>query len=200
MYRIVTGVELILASSSPRRRALLAECGLVLPVSAPDCDETIVAQERPEKMVERLALLKADTLAAKYREAWLIGADTTVAIDGIILGKPADYAEAVRMLTMLQGRQHEVYGGIALVNLASQIADHAVYRSVVRMRAMDRPMIDAYVSTAEPMDKAGAYAIQGIGASLIDGVQGSYTNVVGLNLCGLLTMLLDRGVIEIAGN
>ena len=148
-------------------------------------------------MVERLAVMKAGVIADRDCSAWVLGADTTVVLDGKILGKPVDRADAVSMLLSLQGRTHEVLGGIALVHRDSAVVDRMTYRSVVRMRPLDRATIDSYVSSGEPMDKAGSYAIQGIGASLVEEVSGSYSNVVGLNLAATIELLLRRGIIEI---
>lgn len=190
--------RLILASGSPRRRELLAGCGLSFEVIVPGSSEQPLPKESPEAMVKRLALLKAKEVSTREPQAWVMGADTDVFIDGEILGKPRDEQDAERMLKKIQGRIHVVWGGFAIVQAARQIEHVEAYQSSVEMAAMDNVLIKRYVATREPADKAGAYAVQGIGAGLVSKIVGSYTNVVGLNLAAVLKALRSLGAIEIA--
>jgi septum formation protein len=189
----------VLASGSPRRRELLAGLGLAFTVHVAGVDETPLAGEAPAACVERLALAKADAAAATLEEGGLVlAADTVVVIDGRMLGKPRDAADARRMLATIAGREHTVLTGVALVEApatpptaVAPLAPEApqdirratvVEASRVRMAPMSAELIDWYVATGEPLDKAGAYAVQGLGALLVETVCGNYTNVVGLPL------------------
>lgn len=171
---------LVLASASPRRRALLADLGLDFLVRPPHTDETARPDERPAELVARLALEKAQALLAGGE--LVLAADTVVVIDDEILGKPVDPDDARAMLTRLSGRDHEVYTGVALADATAAPARcvSRVERTQVRIREMSSAEIAAYVDGGEPMDKAGAYAIQGWGALYVEAVTGNYTNVVGL--------------------
>jgi septum formation protein len=160
-----------------------------------DVDESLIAGEAASSMVERLALKKAWVVAQQHRNAWTVGADTTVVLNGEILGKPESEAEARSILAKLSGVTHEVVGAFALVAPSRAVEVVQVHRSRVRMIPIGAELIEAYVKTGEPMDKAGAYAVQGIGASFIADVQGSYTNVVGLNLQALVDVLLKNGAL-----
>jgi septum formation protein len=180
-------VPIVLASSSPRRRQLLALLGLSPEVVPSNIDETWRNGEAPAAHAERLAREKAAAVAR--RGAAVIGADTIVVIGGEILGKPRDEAEAQAMLRRLSGREHEVYTAVAVAH-GGRVAS-GVARTVVRFRALDRATIAAYVATGEPMDKAGAYGIQGYGAVLVERIDGDYFTVMGLGL-GLLVELLGR--------
>jgi nucleoside triphosphate pyrophosphatase len=180
-------IPIVLASASPRRRQLLELLGLTFDVAPADVDETWRNGEAPAAHAERLAREKA-ALRARPGAA-VVGADTIVVIDGAILGKPADAAEARAMLRRLAGREHEVFTAVAVARgarLASGVA-----RTAVRFRALDDATIAAYVATGEPMDKAGAYGIQGYGAVLVERIEGDYFTVMGLGL-GLLVDLLGR--------
>ena len=187
--------RLILASQSPRRRELLQDAGIRFDILPADADETEIPGEPAKQMVERLALAKADKIATAHPTAWVLAADTTVVIDGKILGKPLDQADAARMLGMIQGREHEVWGGICLVNRQSGFTKSETHCTKVKMRSLTPAEIKNYIQTGEPMDKAGSYAIQGIGAGLVEAVNGSYTNVVGLNLSATLALLRVAGII-----
>ncbi|MBW8879169.1 MAG: septum formation inhibitor Maf [Acidobacteria bacterium] len=170
----------ILASGSPRRRELLAGLGLRFTVRAVDLDETPGAGEPPEETVLRLAREKA---AARAEPGELVlGADTVVVVDGELLGKPRDPADARRMLARIAGREHTVLTGVALEEPGRDRRVSALERSRVRMAALTPEEIEWYVSTGEPLDKAGSYAVQGIGALFVEEVHGNYTNVVGLPL------------------
>ena len=175
--------RLVLASASPRRSALLADLDLVFTVRPPQTDESPLPYERPADLVARLAREKAHTRMGPGEI--VLAADTVVVIDNEILGKPADATEAKSMLARLSGRDHEVYTGVALADgsggseLQPRLASR-VERTQVRIREMSAAEIAAYVAGGEPMDKAGAYAIQGWGALFVEAIAGNYTNVVGL--------------------
>jgi septum formation protein len=181
----------ILASSSPRRQELLAQAGVQYTVHVSGCDETQTPGESAQEMVERLALLKAKEVARHYPDAWVIGADTTVFIGGVCLGKPTSTEEAFEMLKAIQGKTHQVWGGIAIVRERSQHAICWSHVTSVTMCAMSDAMIRQYVATGEPLDKAGSYAIQGIGLQFVDRIDGSYSNVVGLNIASLMEKLRE---------
>lgn len=168
----------VLASASPRRQELLTAAGYSFTVHTADVDETPRPGEAPDHYVARLAEAKARAVLARRPEALVLGADTTVVVDGDILAKPADAADAARMLRRLQGRAHEVLTGVALVSAGWSRVDVAATR--VWFAPMTAAEIDAYVASGEPMDKAGAYAIQGRAARYVTRIEGSYSNVVGL--------------------
>ena len=170
--------KIILASRSPRRAELLTAAGIAFEVLAADVDETPRAHESPTAYVERLAIDKARAVLALRPDARVLGADTTVTIDGAILGKPENAADARRMLLMLSGRQHDVHTGVAVVSRAGLRS--AVDSTRVWFTPMTDEDISWYVATGEPIDRAGAYAIQGRAARFIPRIDGSYSNVVGL--------------------
>ena len=169
---------LILASSSPRRADLLRAAGIPFQVFAADVDEAVLKLEPPGEHVRRLAREKADAAFVIHPDAVVIGADTIVLVGGEIMGKPRDEKDAVRMLRLLSGREHEVLTGVAIV------ARRGIVVEVAKTRVWVNPLSDAeiddYVATGEPLDKAGGYGIQGLGSRFIDRIQGSYSNVVGL--------------------
>jgi septum formation protein len=158
-----------------------------------DADESALPQEAPQQLVERLALAKARVVAERHPHAWIIGADTVVVLDHEILGKPEDKEDAARMLSKLQGREHQVFGGVAVINrkLQIEVSCHSVSR--VKFVPLGAAAIGRYIESGEPLDKAGAYAIQGRGAALVSEMAGSYTNVVGLDLAKLMGLLKDLG-------
>jgi septum formation protein len=167
---VATIPELVLASGSPRRRELLEGLGVVFTVRPVDLDESPLPGEAPRDYVLRLAVEKAAAASGEL----VLAADTTVVVDGQILGKPQDDDDARRMLRLLSGREHSVLTGIALGKAAE------VDETLVRFAPLSEAEIDWYVATGEPRDKAGAYAIQGLGSLFVEAVQGSYSNVVGL--------------------
>ncbi len=167
----------MLASQSPRRSEILRQAGIPFVVRAAEVDETPLAGESPEDYVRRLAELKALAVEAGAEEQ-VLGADTTVVIDGEMLGKPADAADARRMLELLSGRRHEVLTGICLKRGVDVVRDWAA--TSVWFVAMREREIEEYVASREPMDKAGGYAIQGLGSKYIEKIDGCYFNVVGL--------------------
>ena len=185
-------MRIILASGSPRRRALLRELGLTFEVYTPDVDETHSPNEAPEALCRRLSRLKAEAVATKFPDALVIAADTIVVIDGQVLGKPVDREDAVRMLTLLQGREHEVLTGVC-VCAEGRVLSCEEHTSV-KFRPLSGEEIAAYASTGECDDKAGAYAVQGKGSLLVERINGDYFNVVGLPLCRLGIMLAEMGV------
>ena len=182
--------QIILASRSPRRAELLTAAGIFFEVLAADIDETPHPNETPAAYVERLAIDKARAVLALRPGARVLGADTTVTIDGEILGKPVDAGDAARMLRKLSGRPHDVHTGVALVSAAGVRSD------VETTRVWFAPMTDEdiswYVGTGEPVDRAGAYAIQGLASRFIPRIEGSYSNVVGLPVA-MVSSILMRG-------
>jgi septum formation protein len=189
-----TKTALVLASSSPRRRELLQTLGNPFTIQTSDVDETTGPGLSPKEVVEELAMRKARAVAATRKEGIVLGSDTIVVLDDQILGKPADEADAFRMLSMLQGREHTVYSGVALVDAATGQAEVSHSHTQVRIRPLSETEIKSYISTREPMDKAGSYAIQGIGATIVEGITGDYFTVVGLPLCLTANMLSRFGI------
>lgn len=186
---------LLLASGSPRRRDLLASVEIPFTVEVPEVDETALPGESPHELTLRLARLKAREVARRVpRTAGIVlAADTTVVVDDTALGKPRDEDHAVAMLGRLSGREHQVLTGFCLLDQATGREEAAVARTRVWFRDLEAGEIQGYVDTGEPMDKAGAYACQGIGAFLIARVEGSYTNVVGLPLGQVIDTLGRMG-------
>ncbi|HEX2166239.1 MAG TPA: Maf family protein [Longimicrobiales bacterium] len=184
--------RIILASQSPRRADLLRMLGLTFDTIPADIDETYRAGEEPGPHAERLAREKAQAIASREPAAVVIGSDTVVILDGEVLGKPRDEADAIAMLMRLQGREHEVATGIA-VSVGGTLRS-----SVERVRVHFRPFGDAvaaaYVTTREPMDKAGAYGIQGYGATLVDRIEGDFFAVMGLPICRMIELLEAAGL------
>ncbi len=181
---------LILASTSPRRRALLALLGVDFTVVAPDIDETVLPGEAPVETARRLARLKA--LAITRSDALVIASDTVVALGGEVLGKPADAAEATRMLRRLRGQGHDVFSGVAVAH-AGRVRD-GVVATQVWMRDYSDEEIAAYVATGDPLDKAGAYAIQHAVFKPVARLVGCYANVVGLPLCLVVHLVREAGL------
>jgi septum formation protein len=187
-------MKFILASSSPRRRELLSSIGISFDVIASNVPEKHDIGEAPEEYVARLSRDKAEAIARQHRERWVIAADTTVLLDDELLEKPADAPDAARMLATIAGRTHIVYTGVTLQNISRDYRDTRVAETEVRMLPLSKEEIDWYVSTGEPLDKAGAYAAQGIGGIFVDSIHGSFTNVVGLPLALLFQMMRKAGV------
>lgn len=184
----------ILASSSPRRRELLTSIGIDFEVIPSHVPEEHRQGEAPEEYVARLSRDKAATIAAKHPDRWVIAADTTVLMGDELLEKPVDAADARRMLAAIAGRTHVVYTGVTIEHGVRSYRDTRVAESEVRMLPLSAEDIAWYVETGEPLDKAGAYAVQGIGAMFIESIHGSYTNVVGLPLALLFQMLRHAGI------
>jgi septum formation protein len=177
----MTMEKLWLASSSPRRAEILRAVGWPFEAMPMHIDETLVAGESAPAMVERLAFEKAQAAARERQHGLVLGADTTVVVDSEILGKPQDESEARRMLRLLSGRWHDVLTGVALMRAGNDNARVVAYeRTEVRFARMSDEEIEWYVRSHEPMDKAGAYAVQGRAALFIEEIRGDYWNVVGL--------------------
>ncbi len=185
-------VRVILASQSPRRRELLTLIGIPHEVRPADVDESVHLDEAPVPHCERLARAKAAVLAAQYPEALVIGSDTIVVIDGDILGKPQSVADAMAMLARLSGRTHTVFTAIAVARGGRTVS--AVESVSVTFRSLSADQIAAYVATGEPMDKAGAYGIQGFGATIVERIDGDYFAVMGLALGRLIALLREFGI------
>lgn len=185
-----SGMDIVLASSSPRRRELLTMLGLRFATEAPDVDESRHPDEEPAPYVERVARLKAHAVAGSGR--LVVAADTAVVFDGQVLGKPAHPAEARAMLAMLAGETHAVYTGVAVA--AEGMISSTVERSLVTLLPLTDEEVAGYVATGEPMDKAGGYALQGLGAVFVESVEGSPTNVIGLPVHTVARLLRAHGV------
>jgi septum formation protein len=182
----------ILASASPRRRELLALVGIAHDVRPADIDESLVPGEMPVGHAERLARAKAHAVAEREPDAVVISADTIVVLDGDILGKPRGVEEAAAMLRRLSGRMHTVVTAMAVARGAQ--TESAVETVTVTFRALTGEEIDQYVSTGEPLDKAGAYGIQGYGATIVERVEGDYFSVMGLGLRRVVALLERVGI------
>lgn len=185
--------RLILASRSPRREVLLRQIGLKFEVAPSHAEEQWPEGMVPWDAAERLALEKARAVACRHRAGLVVGADTVVVLDGSILGKPAGNEEAAGMLRRLSGREHQVTTGIAVVDAATGEDRSASVTTLVRFAHLSEELIARYVATGEPLDKAGAYGIQGRGALLVEGIVGCYYNVVGLPLRRLAELLGEFG-------
>lgn len=186
---------LVLASTSPRRRELLTMIGARFDLEFPRVDESAFsAITAPDRLVVRLAEAKARDVAARRPDDVVIGADTVVVLDGQILGKPREREEARRMLRQLSGRTHQVWTGLAVVHRASGRAELAAERTDVTFRELSQDEIDRYTQLGEGLDKAGAYAVQGVGALFVERLEGCYFNVVGLPLARLHSLLTRFGV------
>ncbi len=189
-----TSPPLILASGSPRRRELLLHLGIPFQIDPSGIDESPIPGLSPAQLVQALALAKARDVAGRRPDAVVIGADTLVDLDGQSLAKPIDSEDALRMLRLLAGRAHRVHTGLAVCH-AGQVGS-CVVSSTVSMRRSTDQVLAAYVAGGEPMDKAGAYAVQGEGSVLIDRVEGSYLAVIGLPLLALRDLLREAGLVS----
>jgi len=184
--------SIVLASASPRRRELLDQIGVKFEVFPVDTDESCLASENYRACIERVSLDKARAALAKKPDAIVIGSDTMVIVDGQAFGKPADREEALRMLECLSGRDHEVLTGVAVISREREAA--VVQQSVVSFRKISAAEASAYWQTGEPADKAGGYAIQGLGARFVERLEGSYSGVMGLPVCETVRLLEGFGV------
>jgi septum formation protein len=192
------GNRLVLASGSPRRSELLKKVGLEFDVIPSRIEEDFIEGEPPEKHVLRLAEAKALNIGNQHPDRWVIAADTIVYIDHTILGKPKDRGEAIEMLRRLNGREHWVLTGFSVRHLGKGVGDQEAVQTVVKVKTLTPPEMEWYTNTGEPFDKAGAYAVQGIGSFMIEWIRGSYTNVVGLPLYELIEMLKRLGAVSIS--
>lgn len=190
--------RIILASTSPRRQELIASLNIPFEVRPSHAPEDTPEDYTPQQIVEELAERKAKAVYESYKselaDAIIVGSDTIVVLDGAVLGKPKDNQDAYRMLSMLQNRTHEVYTGVACISGEDGRIITRHRRTKVKMKEALPDVIDAYIRTGEPSDKAGSYAIQGIGATLVDSIEGCYFNVVGLPLSLLSEQLAELGL------
>lgn len=192
-----TNARLILASGSPRRRRLLEEQGLDFEIIVPALLEEPTPSETASQFVGRAASEKAEAIAGRHPDAWVLGADTVVVLDGVILGKPLGAADAQRMLMLLAARKHEVLTGFCIRRGRDAITVGRVVSTEVQFVGFSPEIGAAYVRTGEPLDKAGSYGIQGMGGSLVEKIIGSYSNVVGLPLAEVMIELLRLGVVVV---
>jgi septum formation protein len=192
--------QLVLASASPRRREILQQLALQFRVIESGADEGEAGTTPPGAYARTTAERKAAAVSATLRDdpgqPCVLAADTIVVIDGAVLGKPRDEHDAVRMLALLQGREHEVITAVRLEDAHATFARTIAVSSRVRFRALDETTIHRYAASGEGSDKAGSYAVQGLGAGLVRSIDGSYSNVVGLPACETLELLMAAGVIE----
>lgn len=193
LYR--TRQPLVLASASPRRSELLKRIGLDFRVIPSGIEEANRAPEEINEQVERWAREKALAVSRLYQGSWVLGADTVVVLEGRVLGKPRNANEARSMLENLSAKTHEVTSAICLVHQSNRFQRAQAVTSRVLFRSLSAREIEAYIRTGEPLDKAGAYGIQGMGACMVQAVSGSYTNVVGLPLCEILEWLLELEIV-----
>jgi len=192
---ISTRYPLILASASPRRRELLTQIGLPFHSLTSDVNEKSVLDD-PLLTSRVLAEKKACRVYSRIEASWVLGADTIVAIDGKMLGKPQDCQDARRMLSLLSGREHRVITGFCLLNPSGTVAHSETVTTLVRIKELTEQEIEAYINTGEPNGKAGSYAIQGIGSFMVETISGSFTNVVGLPLCALTKALVSAEALK----
>ena len=190
----VTNTELILASQSPRRKYLLEQAGLHFAVIPSTFDEASVPPSAPAAYVRRLAEAKADDIAVRHPDAWVIGADTIVADGERLLGKPESAQSAHRMLRRLSGKTHQVYTGYCVCRHRDDKKFSDAIGTDVTFKKLSESEIEWYIRTGEPFDKAGAYAIQGMGTFLVRRINGSYSNVVGLPVCEIIEILIREGI------
>jgi len=188
---------IILASRSPRRRYLLEQAGLSFSIIPSSIDETSVPITSPETYVRVLSEAKADNVSEKYPEKWVVGADTIVLKDQTILGKPGSRAEARAMLKQLSGQTHQVFTGYSICCKEKRRKFSETVKTEVLFKNLSDQEIEWYIHTTDPFDKAGAYAIQGLGTFLVKSISGSYTNVVGLPVCEVIEFLIKEGVLVI---
>jgi len=192
--KIYENPDLILASKSPRRKYLLEKTGLRVNIIPSNVDESDFKPTPPKSYVKILSCAKARNISDQNPDNWVLGADTIVVINGTVLGKPKDENQARRMLQMLSGRKHQVFTGFTLSHQARAEQFTDVIVTDVFFKHLSADEIDWYIATGEPFDKAGAYAIQGIGTFLIKKINGSYTNVIGLPVCEVMEFLIKKGV------
>jgi septum formation protein len=188
---------LVLASSSPRRQALMQALGLQFTVAAADLDETPRPSEKPGDLALRLATAKAQSVAARLpgdRAYWVIAADTVVALGDQVLGKPLDRADAQRMLVLLRDGPHQVYSAVCLMDTSNRAHRSRLNTTTVVMRDYGDEEIDAYIATGDPLDKAGAYGLQHVEFAPANGVEGCPSSVIGLPLGDLRDLLVEAGV------
>jgi septum formation protein len=192
------GNRLVLASKSPRRYELLKQVGLDFDVIPSGIGEDYIKGESPRNHVLRLAEAKALEVGNQHPDRWVVAADTIVYVDHSILGKPKSREEARKMLRRLSGKEHRVLTGFSVHHLERGKGGREAVQTAVKVKKLTQSEIDWYIQTGEPYDKAGGYAIQGMGSFMIESIRGSYTNVVGLPVCELIQMLSRLGALTIA--
>ena len=186
--------RIILASASPRRRQLLEQIGLEFEVEPSDYAEDLQTKLQPHELAKELSLKKAQAVAKRYEDAVIIAADTLIVLEDGIMGKPHTEAEAKEILAALNGRPHSVITGFTLLDTKENKRLSKSVETTVYVKRLSPAEIDAYVGTGEPLDKAGAYGIQGLGAVIVERIEGDYFNVIGLPLCALAEGLKSFGV------
>ena len=196
MVHSIQASKLILASKSPRRSYLLKQAGIEFDVIPSSFDENSVPLDDPSRYVSTLSRAKAEDVAARFPDRWIIGADTVVLIDGKILGKPNHKTSARAMLEQLSGQTHQVFTGFTICCRSRQRSITDVACTDVTFKKLTKDEIEWYIHTKEPFDKAGAYAIQGLGTFLVKRINGSYTNVVGLPVCEVIEYLIKERVLR----
>jgi len=199
MTNIITSGKFILASASPRRIELLSLLGLRFEIMPSHVNESFMEGEMPREHVLRLSEVKTEKAAAAHPDAWVMGADTIVIINGEVLGKPRAPDEAKEMLGKLSGRVHTVFTGFTVTRRSTDILIRDAVESSVRFREIPDDEMAWYIGSEEPYDKAGGYAVQGMGAFFIKEIHGSYTNVMGLPLCEVVDVLKGIGAIDFTG-
>ncbi|MCK5540749.1 MAG: septum formation protein Maf [Deltaproteobacteria bacterium] len=195
MFKTIT--PLVLASQSPRRRQLLSQMGIEFSLTGADIEEFQLPDEKPVDFVDRMARCKALEVVSSYPESWILAADTIVVLDQETLGKPIDEAEACDMLARLSGRWHQVLTAFTLHHQAMAKTITRIDFSRVKIVPLDAVTIAAYVNSGEPLDKAGSYAVQGIGGAFVEAIDGSPTNVIGLPLPLVIRELLNNHIIAL---
>ena len=186
--------RIILASSSPRRKELLEKIGLKFEVEPSNYKEDINSWSEPHELAREVSLKKAEVVASKHKNAIVIAADTFIVFEGEILGKPESGAEARKMLRTISGKAHSVITGFSIIDTAKNKKLSRSVETKVHIRKLTLAEIDTYVKSKEPLDKAGAYAIQGLGAVFVERIEGDYSNVIGLPLCSLTEALKEFGI------
>ena len=194
MYKTIS--PLVLASQSPRRRELLGQMGIKFSLASADIEELQSDGEPAADFVTRMAEEKAFAVAARFPESWILSADTIVVLQGKILGKPEDKSDAVRMLTAIAGNWHQVFTAFTLHHPRQKHLLSRLDSSRVRIASLSAAEIKAYINTGEPLDKAGSYAVQGIGGAFVEAIEGSPTTVIGLPMPLLISELLNCRIIE----
>jgi septum formation protein len=196
MFQVSEGDSIILASESTRRIDILRTLGISFAIIPPGIDESRLKNETARDYVLRISYDKAHKVGSHFPEKWIIGADTVVVLKGKILGKPANEAEAFGMLCMLRGKWHRVVTGYCVLNLLKGVVYRDAVETKVSVRDLSDDEIRRYISTSEPLGKAGSYAVQGRGGCMVKEIKGSYSNVVGLPICQVAEALLSLGVLS----
>ncbi len=196
MYKTIA--PLVLGSQSPRRRELLGQLGIKFAIARADIDECLKAGETPADFVGRMAAEKARAVAGAFPASWILAADTIVVLEGKVLGKPEDKAAAEKMLTRIAGNRHQVLTAFTLYHPQNGSPVTRLDSSRVKIAALSAEQIAAYINTGEPLDKAGSYAVQGLGGAFVEAIEGSPTNVIGLPLPLVVAELLNYNVIALA--